>query len=393
MGSLRFKNVLKLRDKSYGPERRKNLVKEVLSDSTPLPKPVVYEDIDKEFKRWVEEELIITFDGKDIPTYTLYSNQRFSEYMQMWEHVDENKNPILNFKTITRETNPQVGTLNGETKNIPGERTYLMKRVEARDKNDRVYYIDYRMKQPLQVDFVYLLSIMTDKYELINKFNTLIQDKFKAITCYIRPNGHFMPMNLQHVSDESQYNIDDRQFYSQTCSILVKAYIIPQEFYSVEEKPRLHFLGFDGEETNKTYAEIEEIPGQCPVNDYYYKPVQVITSFGVCDDKIKFNIDCNFSIQKIETENVRHFLLSVNDELIDYQTIIDEGKTIGINENDEIKVHKVRRMNFTECSYIKLIGYDRDIVYDKKLDYDERLQPSEEIDVEIEGSNCKENDI
>lgn len=393
MGSLRFKNVLRLRDKSYGVERRQNLTKEVLSDSTPLPKPVLYEDIDREFKRWVEEEFKIVFDGKDIPTYTLYSNQRFSEYMQMWEHVDENKNPILNFKTITRETNPQVGTMHGETKNIPGERTYLMKRVEARDKNDRPYFIDYRMKQPLQVDFVYLVSIMTDKYELINKFNILIQDKFKAITCYIRPNGHFMSMNLQNISDESQYNIDDRQFYSQTCSILVKAYIIPEDFYIVEEKPRLKFLGFEGEDRKRTYAEIEDIPGQCPVNNFYYKPVNVIISLDPCDDKIKFNIDCNFVMQHVETENVRHFNLMINDEEIDYQSIIETGGTIEIKEDSEIKVYKTSRIHFEQCCYIKLIGYDKDIVYDKKVDeYDERLQPIEELDVEIEGTDCQKVD-
>ena len=390
MGSLRFKNVLRLRDKSYGTERRRNLAKEVLSDSTPLPQPVTYEDIDKEFKRWVEEELKITFDGKDIPTYTLYSNQRFSEYMQMWKHVDENKNPILNFKTITRETNPQVGTIYDQSKNIPGERTYLMKRVEARDKNDRPYFIDYRMKQPLQVDFKYSLSIMTDKYELINRFNELIQDRFKAISCYIRPNGHFMSMNLENIADESQYNIDDRQFYSQTCLILVKAYLIPKDYLIVEEKPRLQFLGFEGEESKQTYAEIEEVPGQCPDNGLYYKPVQVNISLDPCDDKISFEIDCNFTIQSAITENVRNYLFSVNDEEIDIQTILEEEGKLKVNEGDEIKIHRLRRLEYEKCSFITLSGYDRDIVYDRKIDeYDERLQPSEEIDVEIEGTDCQ----
>lgn len=389
MGSLHFKNTLKLRDKAYGKERRRNLEKEALSNSTPLPEPVVYEDIDKEFKKWVEDEIKITFNGKDIPTYTLYSNQRFSEYRQMWENVDENKNPILNFKTITRETNPQTGTLNDNTKNIPGERTYLMKRIEARDKNDRPYYVDYRMKQPLQVNFRYTVSILTDKYELLNKFNTIIQNKFKAITCYIRPKGHFMPMNLENISDESQYNIDDRQFYSQNCTILVKSYIIPEDFLIVEERPKLRLVGFEGEESKKTYAEIEDIPGLCPVNDFYFKPVKVNISLSPCDDKIKFTIDCNFTIQEIKTENVRSFQLSVNDIDIDYKTILENHDVINLNENDIVKIHKARRIKYEECSFIHLIGYDRDTVYDKKLDYDERIQPEEEIDVLIEGTDCQ----
>lgn len=383
MGSIHFKNKLVLRDKSYGLERRQNLTKEELSNSSPLPNPVTYEDIDKEFKKWVEEELRMTFEGKEIPTYTLFSNQRFSEYLQMWEHVDEKKNPVLNFKTITRETNPQSGTINQQTKNIPGEQTFLMKRVEARDKNDRKYYIDYRMKQPLGVDFRYAVSLMTNKYELINTFNQLIQEKFKAITAYIRPKGHFMSMNLESVTDESVYNIDDRQFYSQTAIIIVKAYIIPEDYFVVEEKPALRFLGFDLEERKQTYADIEEGAIVCPENDFYYKPITVTIGFATCDDKIKFNIDTNFTIKTIELDNVRTFVFKINDEIIDIQNIIANGETFTVKEGDEIKIKRLRRKSFVNNSTIKLIGYNRDIVYDKRKN-DGYNQESEEIIVENE---------
>lgn len=381
MGSIEFKNKLVLRDKSFGLERRQNLTKEELSNSSPLPEPVNYEDIDKEFKRWAEDELKITFEGKEIPTYTLYSNQRFSEYLQMWEHVDEKKNPILNFKTITRETNPQSGSINDRTKNIPGEHTFLMKRVEARDKNDRKYYIDYRMKQPLGVDFRYAVSIMTNKYELINTFNQLIQEKFKAITAYIRPKGHFMSMNLENLSDESIYNIDDRQFYSQTAIIIVKAYIIPEDYLIVEEKPSLRFLGFDMEERKQTYADIEEQPLVCPNNNFYYKPITVTMGFAYCDDKIKFTIDTNFTISDIESENVRYFMFIVNDEVVDLQTIIKNKETYTVNKNDEIKIKKLRRYNSVKEATLKLIGYDKDIVYNK-LENDGYNQTEEHIIIE-----------
>ena len=48
MGSRNFKNVLRLAEKSYGKERRRNLTKEELKDSKPFPNPIVYEDIDAE---------------------------------------------------------------------------------------------------------------------------------------------------------------------------------------------------------------------------------------------------------------------------------------------------------------------------------------------------------
>lgn len=363
--SRNYKNILPLKDKSYGVERRQNLTKEELSNSSPLPNTITYEDIDKEFKKWVEEEIIIISDGERIPTYSLFSNQRFSEYLQTWKHVDEKKNPILNFKTITRESNPQQGTINGESKNIPGERTYLMKRVEARDKNDRKYYIEYRMKQPLAVDFLYTVSIMTNNYRLINEFNRIIQDKFKSITSYIRVNGHYVSMNLENISDESNYNIDDKQFYSQSCNILIKSYIITEDDFIVKEVPSFKFMCFEGEERKKSYVEIEELPCQEPENPYYYKPLELVISLATCDDKIKFNIDTNFTVQKIEIENCRYFNFRVNDNLIE----LEEG--ILIPENAEVKISKVRRINLEKIVVFKIYGVEKDFVYDERKNKEE----------------------
>ena len=390
MGSRNYKNVLPLRDKSYGLERRQNLTKEELSNSSPLPNPITYEDIDKEFKKWVEETIDISYEGQRLPTYSLFSNQRFSEYLQTWEHVDDKKNPILNFKTVTRESNPQQGTINGDSMNIPGERTYLIQRVEARDKNDRKYYIDYRMKQPMGVDFKYTVSIMTNQYELINKFNLLVNNAFKAITGYIRVNGHFISMTLQNISDESQYNIDDRQFYSQSCEILVRGYIITRDDLIVQEIPNFKFMGFEGDDGKNTYAEVEELPCPEPENHYYYKPLLVRVSLGTCDDKIKFVMDCDFSVERVETINSLSFNFRVNDELVE----LKEG--IFIPEGAEVKFSKVRRRNIEECTVYLIYGVEKSVVYDDR-DNDEELemnqkQINEIIDVSYEDTECSNNE-
>ena len=49
--SRNYKNILPLKDKSFGVERRQNLTKEELLNSSPLPNTITYEDIDKEFKK------------------------------------------------------------------------------------------------------------------------------------------------------------------------------------------------------------------------------------------------------------------------------------------------------------------------------------------------------
>ena len=346
--SKAYKNRLRLKGSAYGTERRKNIAKEIVKDSTPLPKTLLYKDIDEAFCEWVKKDLFIAFEGEEIPTISLFSNQRFSEYMQSWQNVDDKKNLILNFKAITRENNPKSGTIVGQSKNIPGEHSIVMKTVEAYDKNNRKYYIDYRLKQPMAVDFIYTVSLLTNKYELLNEFNLMINDKFKSINCYIRPNGHFIPMKLNDISDESEYSIDNRQFYSQSYNITVMGYIITEDDYIVEERPEVKFVGFEGD--RKTYADIEEFP-VCNTNpNYSYVPINITVCFEMCKTSYKFVIDTDFQAKNVVLENVRSYKVYVND----IETNIDEN--FKVKENDEIHFKNIVRYKAFEDSKIKIEG-------------------------------------
>lgn len=389
--SRNYKNILRLRNRAFGNERRENMYKEVLEDSTPIPKPVTYEDIDKEMYKWVDEQLMIDFEGRRVPTMNLYSNQRFSEYMQSWKFVDNDKNLILDFKTVSRESNPQSGTINEDAKNIPGERTYLMKRVSARDRNDREYYIDYRMKQPFSIDLAYKVSIMTNKYELINKFNIEVNNRFKAIDCYIAPNGYYMSMILDSISDDSEYSIDNRQFYSQSFYITVRAFIITEDGLIVEEVPKLKFYGVDDGQ-KESHVEIEDFElsvSECPWNPYKYIPVKISISMNYCCDKTKFTLDSDFSCKFLKIgEKLRGFRMFKNDEELEIGEILtvseEEKKDGGLffndgtfsigdryvvfehefKDGDEIKVCGIKRYRSGEDIELYMIGLDKTDVYD-----------------------------
>ena len=348
--SRAYKNTLRLRKSSYGHERRREIAKGSIDNSTPLPKTLLYKDIDESFKKWVENDLSISFEGSLIPTVSLFSNQRFSEYLQTWENVDNKKNIILNFKAITRENNPKTGTIIGQSKNIPGEHSTLLKTVEAYDKNNRKYYIDYRLKQPVSIDFIYTVTLLTNKYELLNEFNLLINDKFKSINCYIQPNGHFIPMKLNDISDESEYSIDNRQFYSQSYNITVMGYIITEDDFIVEERPEIKFIGYEGDKG--TYADIEEYnPCIEEGSDYEYVPMKLSIIFGVDKTNYKFRIDTDFQATDVQLENVRQYKVYVND----VETIIDAN--FRLNENDEVRIKGLTKLNVYKESSIIINGH------------------------------------
>ena len=357
-------------------ELRLNYDKEELKDGTPFPNPLTYEDIDREFKKWVEEGLAISYEGKNLPTMTLFSNQRFSEYMQSWTFTDEDHNPILNFKTINRENNPKSGTINGESKNIPGEHTWLMKRLVATDKNNREYYIEYRMKQPFGVDLVYKVSLFTNKYELLNQFNQLVNDRFKAIDVYIRPNGHYVSMKLDDISDDSEYSLDDRQYYSQSYTITVRAYIIPEDSFIVHEVPRLAFIGFDLEGEG-SYADIEvggvhkpaEVQTILTETDdciddqpYYYREVTLKMFVDPCDTNLTFTMDMDFTAKADQcySINTKHFKVKINGEEVCESFDGNIQEDIEFHNGDQVKICKVIRKRESRPAQIIFNGFTKE---------------------------------
>ena len=127
---------------AIGKERRLNAVKTVLDNQPHFPKEVTYKDIDQAMFDWLDKEIELNADNKRFPTYKLFSNQRISEYGQNWKEMDEKGNLEINFKTITRENNPQKGDNQGNSFNIPGDRHYpIFKTHVLEDHRDQVIQV------------------------------------------------------------------------------------------------------------------------------------------------------------------------------------------------------------------------------------------------------------
>ena len=408
-----FMDKLRLRHHAHGTERRRNMSKLILENGTPFPKSIEYSDIDEAMYKWVDEKIRIVYDGKRLPTYKLYSTQRLSEYLQTWDKQDDTGNPIINFKTVTRDLNPQKGENQGNYFNIPGHKDFAMFYVPVLQENGTEAYDKYTMKQPFSVNFIYSIAIISNKMEIINEMNELMHYEFSAIDCYISPNGHPMSMTLEDVSDESEYTINDRKYYSQTYKVKVRGYIIRKEDYKVEripsrlimsshdsdatgivnrrgknKRPEERVVFMEGFKDSEEYAQIkidtlndkdvcEPIPIEekdrpseiaelvesndaCCVkeNEYYYKIMKVMMKFDDCTTEITFTIDKDMVLESIETENVYDFKLFINGELMNLDN------DIKFLQDDEITI-KISRDDLYKESEMVLVGYDPNTVFDK----------------------------
>jgi len=423
---------LELRRHAAGIERRRNLSKIMLEQQTFFPYSVEYEDIDKEFIKWVDKELEIIYDGKRIPTYKLFSNQKISEYSQTWSNLDDTGNIIMNFKTITRESNPQYGESQGGSYNIPGNRDYPMFFVPVLEKNGQEFYNVYSMKQPFAVNFIYTVSLICNKYELLNKFNELMHDQFKSLECYIAPNGHHMPMVIENITDESEYSLDDRKYYSQSFQIKLMGYIIRKEDYKVTQVPsrfKVSLLGTEkkrkykkkklsdtwlGEATNMVQKN-EEVEPAMVAEEQLPKIDQNMGWFEVCDPPIddadppirpRVIVDEDYEIPDCcETEESKYYYkvikliaefpycdehsvtfsadAKVNVESIETDNVfdftimlngfkIDFDDEVNIVPGDEILINISRKDEYKDAK-LTIVGYDPDTAIDKEYNPESSL--------------------
>ena len=354
-----YVNGLPLVEGNLGQELRVDMKNEILSKGGPMPKTVLYKDIDEAVKKWVEVVLDVSFDGKKLPTYMLLSNQRLSEYAQTWRFNDNERNLLMNFKTITRENNPKHGTNQGNYWNVPDTqygRYYTLKRKEIIDRNGNSSFIDYQMKQPKAIDLLYKVSIITNKLELINTFNEIVNNRFKARQDYIMPNGYAFPMLLDNISDMSDYTVDDRKYYNQTYDVKVMSYIINENDFKIREIPSKIAISFNGNQYSKPIVEVEESSQTATTidaqgNTITYYPENLIISFPANSINLShFTMDSPFKTLSYTKDNIRSLIFKVNGDTIGLESLL-------IPENGEVTA-KIIKINDNVTSKLVLSGYN-----------------------------------
>lgn len=338
-------------DVVVGPNKHERNVSDIVYKAPISPLPVEYKDIDDEFHKFIEEALDISFNGKKVPLFTMYSLQRFSEKQQMSEHSDSDGNPLTNFMTVTRENNPQKSSVRNETFNIPGDRdyTYLIREVLA--DNGTEHYEVHTMKQPFGVDLTYTLNFICTSFEMLNTFNMKLNRLFSSIQKYIKPNGHNMRVNLIDISDSTTYGTEEQKFFIQTAKFQIPAYIIMSEDFQVKLVPKRIAILMDGDKAIHSSGGADVCITECPTEDgdVEFKNVVVTISFKEFEDLVKFEIDDDVNFLNFNLTNVRRMKVFVNNMSVFH----DEG--FEVKNGDEIKV-KIIPVDQTKPSEVILGG-------------------------------------
>lgn len=222
----------------YGSEimdRRQDLLESITKSDTFLPDSVLHDDLDMGMLEFVKENFKIVTDGQKIPVVDkIMTIQRWGEFANNWSFSDDDGNPKLPLIAVIRKPDAQIGKNPSTIYNIPDRRTFFYATVPTWNGNQMGADV-YKIPQPVAVDLTFDVTIVCTKFRDLNKFSKLVMQKFSSKQAYTNIKGHYIPIILESIADNSPIeNIDSRRFYLQTYTFIMLGLLIDHEEFEVK---------------------------------------------------------------------------------------------------------------------------------------------------------------
>lgn len=321
--------------------RRQELVDKINKDGTFLPKSLLHADLDGGFLEFVKNELKTVIDGKVIPTIDiLVTTQNWSQFTETWNLQNLDKNVEPPFITTVRVPEVKFGTNPAVLYNIPNRRQYFYAQVPTWDGQRNGMDI-YKIPQPVPIDISYTVKIVCNRMREINEFNKNVIEKFASKQAYQVIKGHYIPIFMGNISDESVMDLEKRKFYIQSYEFTLLGFLIDENEFEVSPAVSrvLQVVEFDTSTTKRRVKKDINIGGN---------EIDVLFVVGNNVNSQIFDYTTNIIIAT--PINVTSFDVYINNDY--YGSDLTE---IQINTDDKLKFVIVKTDNTIE-SIIKLFG-------------------------------------
>jgi hypothetical protein len=332
------KNIPLTQSKTLLP-RRQELVDKINRDGTYLPKSILHADLDGGFLNFVKTDLKTVVDGKVIPMVDiLVTTQNWSQFTETWniQNIDKNVEPP--FITVVRIPEVKFGTNPATLYNIPNRKQYFYAQVPTWDGQRHGADI-YKIPQPVPVDITYNVKIVCNRMRELNSFNKNVIEMFASKQAYTVIKGHYIPIVMGNISDESVLDLEKRKYYVQSYEFILLGFLIDEDEFEVSPAISrvLQVVEFETQTTRKQPKKLSN-PASTTLDVLFVVGNNIITQI------FDYTVDLNLG----ETDNVESFEVYINNDY--YGSDIEQ---IQLNTNDTIKLIIVKNDD-TKDSIIKL---------------------------------------
>jgi hypothetical protein len=322
-------------------ERRKELVDKINKDGTYLPKSILHADLDGGFLDFVKNELKLVVDGKVVPNVDiLITTQNWSQFTQTWDFQNIDKNTEPPFITVVRTPEVKYGTNPSTIYTIPNRRQYFYAQVPTWDGN-RVGMDIYKIPQPVPIDITFQVKLVCNRMRELNTFNKIVIEKFSSRQAYQIIKGHYIPIVMGTITDESVMDVEKRKYYIQSYEFTMLGFLIDENEFEVSPAITRALQVFETETRSISRAKRNEIP-----NDTI--EINSVFKVGITSLSERFDYITDLIIE--QTTNIDSYDVFINNDF--YGSNVN---SIQLNSRDIIKIDIVKVDTFSESS-IKIIS-------------------------------------
>jgi hypothetical protein len=315
--------------------RRQELLDKINKDGTYLPKSLLHADLDRGFLDFVKDELKVVVEGKTIPTVDIIvTTQNWTQFTETWNFQNIDKNAEPPFITTIRQPEVKFGTNPSLLYNIPNRRQYFYAQVPTWD-GQRNGMDVYTIPQPVPVDITYSVKIICNRMRELNKLNQVILEKFASRQAYAVIKGHYIPIVMGNITDESVMEVEKRKYYIQSYEFTMLGFLIDEDEFEVSPAITrvLQVVEFDKTTTRRGKRK--------PVEEGVGSQALFLSGVTTLSQLFSYIVDIKIG----GTTNVDSFDVYIND---DYYG--SDLELIQINSGDVLRIDVVKTDNQLEST-------------------------------------------
>lgn len=278
MGLPKRKNDIEIYKENTLLNRRYELLHKIKKSDTYLPESIFSDDLDLGFLNFVKENFQI-----EIPIIPkILTTQRWGEVANTWTFSDNSSVIKVPFISVIRKPNIQPGSNPITIRTIPERKPFYYNIIQSTsEKSGEIF----KIPQPIAVDITYDVIIVTQKLRDLDKLNKIVLTKFASRQAYTVVKGHYIPIILNNINDNTNNNVDSRKFYLQTYEFTLLGFLIDENEFEVKPLVNKAFL-FTNILEEKKYTK-KTLTKKVRVNSVKFIGNGTTVSFNV-EEKIKF---------------------------------------------------------------------------------------------------------
>jgi hypothetical protein len=313
-------------------------LEKINKDGTYLPKSILHADLDGGMLNFVQNELQTIVDGNVIPSIDiLITAQNWSQFTETWNFQDLDSNVSPPFITVVRNPEVKFGTNPALLYNIPNRKQYFYAQVPTWDGNRNGMDI-YKIPQPVPVDITYSVKIICNRMRELNEFNKNILEMFSSRQAYTTIKGHYIPIIMNNITDESVMNIDKRKYYIQSYDFTMLGFLIDENEFEVAPAVSRVLTVIEFEKESFMRGRRKNIADESTSTNILF-----VVGNNIISQVFDYTVDLNLG----ETTNIDSFDVYINNQY--YGSDLYQ---IQINTNDVLKIIVVKSNDTQEGSIV-----------------------------------------